>query len=325
MIKEQLSSLDSINLNLGSGTGLIMSVVLALIMFGIALGIKASTLKDIFVKPKSIITGLLLQWIGLPMVTFLLIMALNPYLTPMVSLGMILVASCPGGNISNFMSAFSRGNIELSVSMTAVSTVFAPAVTPLNFWFWGNLYLKFAALSGTMTIPHLVIPFTEIFRTVFIILGVPIILGMLTAHFFPKFAEKVKSPFNIFSIAVFFVMVLGMFIPNWRFFIDYIIFIFILVLIHNLCAFGTGYAGASLMKLPRKDRRSITIEVGIQNSGLGLTMLLNPSIFRPEIWNNPETGIMYGGMLFVTAWWGIWHIISGLTLSSIFRRYRIKE
>lgn len=325
MIQEQLSSLDSVNLNLGSGTGLIMSVVLALIMFGIALGIKASTLKDIFVKPKSIITGLLLQWIGLPLVTFLLIMVLNPYLTPMVCLGMILVASCPGGNISNFMSAFSRGNIELSVSMTAVSTVFAPAVTPFNFWLWGNLYLKFAALSGTMTIPHLVIPFVEIFRTVFVILGIPIILGMLTAHFFPKFAEKVKSPFNIFSIAVFFVMVLGMFIPNWRFFIDYIIFIFILVLIHNLCAFGTGYAGASLMKLPRKDRRSITIEVGIQNSGLGLTMLLNPSIFRPEVWNNPETGIMYGGMLFVTAWWGIWHIISGLTLSSIFRRYRIKE
>ncbi|MCQ2176038.1 MAG: bile acid:sodium symporter family protein [Bacteroidales bacterium] len=325
MIQEQLSSLDSVNLNLGSGTGLIMSVVLALIMFGIALGIKASTLKDIFVKPKSIITGLLLQWIGLPLVTFILIMVLNPYLTPMVSLGMILVASCPGGNISNFMSSFSRGNVELSVSMTAVSTVVAPVITPLNFWLWGNLYLKFAALSGTMTIPHLVIPFVEIFRTVFVILGVPIILGMLTAHFFPKFAEKVKSPFNIFSIAVFFVMVLGMFIPNWRFFIDYIIFIFILVLIHNLCAFGTGYAGASLMKLPRKDRRSITIEVGIQNSGLGLTMLLNPSIFRPEVWNNPETGIMYGGMLFVTAWWGIWHIISGLTLSSIFRRYRIKE
>ena len=325
MIKEQLLSLDSINLNLGSGTGLIMSIVLALIMFGIALGIKASTLKDIFVKPKSIITGLLLQWIGLPLVTFLLIMALNPYLTPMVSLGMILVASCPGGNISNFMSAFSRGNVELSVSMTAVSTVVAPVITPFNFWLWGNLYLKFAALSGTMTIPHLVIPFTEIFRTVFIILGIPIILGMLTAHFFPKFAEKVKSPFNIFSIVVFFVMVLGMFIPNWRFFIDYIIFIFILVLIHNLCAFGTGYAGASLMRLPRKDRRSITIEVGIQNSGLGLTMLLNPSIFRPEVWSNPETGIMYGGMLFVTAWWGIWHIISGLTLSSIFRRYRIKE
>ena len=79
------------------------------------------------------------------------------------------------------------------------------------------------------------------------------------------------------------------------------------------------------MKLPRIDRRSITIEVGIQNSGLGLTMLLNPAIFKPELWNNPETGVMYGGMLFVTAWWGIWHIISGLTLASLFRRRDLPE
>ena len=120
-------------------------------------------------------------------------------------------------------------------------------------------------------------------------------------------------------------MVLGMFIPNWQLFIKYIIFIFILVLVHNACAFGTGFSGATLMKLPRKDRRSITIEVGIQNSGLGLTLLLNPAIFKPEIWNNPATGIMYGGMLFVTAWWGIWHIISGLTLASIFRRKQLPE
>ena len=90
-------------------------------------------------------------------------------------------------------------------------------------------------------------------------------------------------------------------------------------------AFGTGFGGATLMRLPKKDRRSVTIEVGIQNSGLGLTLLLNPAIFKPEIWNNPETGIMYGGMLFVTAWWGIWHIISGLTLASIFRSKKLPE
>lgn len=319
MIREQLSSLDSVVLNLGSGTGVIMSIVLALIMFGIALGIKVETLKNVFVKPKSIITGVVLQWFGLPLVTFLIILAFNSFLTPMVCLGMLLVASCPGGNISNFMSSFAKGNVELSVSMTAVSTVGAPFITPLNFWLWGNLYLKFAALSG-LTIPQLVIPFSEVFRTVFIILGIPIVAGMLFAHYLPKITEKIKKPFSIFSIAVFIVMVLGMFIPNWRFFIDYIIFIFILVLIHNACAFGTGFLGATAMKLPRKDRRSITIEVGIQNSGLGLTMLLNPSIFKPEIWNNPETGILYGGMLFVTAWWGIWHIISGLTLATLFRK-----
>ncbi|MBQ0127449.1 MAG: bile acid:sodium symporter family protein [Bacteroidales bacterium] len=325
MIREQLASLDAVNLNLGSGTGVIMSIVLALIMFGIALGIDASTLKNIFIKPKSILTGLALQWFGLPLVTFILVMIFNPMLTPMVSLGMLLVASCPGGNISNFMSSFSKGNVELSVSMTAVSTVAAPFITPFNFWLWGNLYLKFASLRGTLTIPHLEIPFTEIFKTVFIILAIPIILGMLFAHYFPKATDKIKKPFSIFSIVVFIVMVLGMFIPNWKLFVGYIIFIFIIVLVHNATAFSLGFSGASLMKLPKRDRRSITIEVGIQNSGLGLTMLLNPAIFNPEIWNNPATGVMYGGMLFVTAWWGIWHIISGLTLASMFRRKEIVD
>ncbi len=320
MIRDQFASLDAIHLNLGSGTGLVMSIVLALIMFGVALGIKLSTLKDVFVKPRSILTGIGLQWIGLPIVTFIIIVVFNKMLSPMVALGMILVASCPGGNISNFMSSFAKGNVELSVSMTAVSTVFAPAVTPFNFWLWGNLYLKFAALTGTLTIPQLVIPFGEIFKTVFIILGIPIVLGMLCAHYFPNFTAKIKKPFSIFSIVIFIVMVLGMFIPNWQIFVAHALLIFCLVLVHNGCALGTGFGGASLMKLPRLDRRSITIEVGIQNSGLGLTLLLNPAIFRPEMWNNPETGIMYGGMLFVTAWWGIWHIIAGLTVASIFRR-----
>ena len=323
MIREQLASLDAVQLNLGSGTGLIMSIVLALIMFGIALGIKPQTLKDVFIHPKSILTGVLLQWVGLPVVTFLLIMIFHNWLTPMVALGMLLVASCPGGNISNFISSLSKANVELSVSMTAVATVCSPFVTPFNFWAWGNLYLKYASLAGVMAIPHLEIPFSEIFKTVFLILGIPIVLGMLFAHFFPKAAEKIKKPFSIFSIAVFIVMVLGMFIPNWQLFIKYIIVIFVLVLIHNACAFGTGYLGATAMKLPRLDRRAITIEVGIQNSGLGLTLLLNPTIFKPEVWCNPEIGVMYGGMLFVTAWWGIWHIISGLTLACIFRSKEI--
>ena len=325
MINEQLSSLDQVQLNLGSGTGLVMSIVLALIMFGIALGIKGKVLKDVFVHPKSILTGVILQWIGLPLVTFLLIVLFNHWLTPMVALGMLLVASCPGGNISNFISSLSKGNVELSVSMTAVATVFAPFITPFNFWAWGNLYLKYAALTNTLTIPQLEIPFSEIFKTVFIILGIPIILGMLFARYFPKATEKIKKPFSIFSIVVFIVMVLGMFVPNWQLFIKYIIFIFILVLIHNACAFGTGYLGSTAMRLPRRDRRSITIEVGIQNSGLGLTLLLNPTIFRPEIWCNPETGIMYGGMLFVTAWWGIWHIISGLGVAILFRSISIPD
>lgn len=312
--------LDTVSLNLGSGTGLVMSCVLALLMFGIAMGIRLDTLKKVFTRPKSILTGLILQWVGLPLVTFIMILLLSRWLTPMVALGMILVACCPGGNISNFMSSLSKGNVELSVSMTAVSTVCAPFLTPLNFWLWGNLFLKVAKLADLMSIPHLQIPFVEVFKTVVLILGIPLVCGMLFAHYFPKVAEKCKKPFSIFSIVVFFVMVIGMLIPNWQQIIHYVFLIFVVVLIQNAGAFGLGFAGATAMKLPFADRRSITIEVGIQNSGLGLTMLLNPTIFNPDVWLNPTTGVMYGGMLFVTAWWGIWHILSGLGVTFMFNR-----
>ena len=325
MIREQLASLDSVDIRLGGGTGLVLSIVLALIMFGIALNIRAESLKDVFSKPKSILTGVCLQWVGLPLVTFILIILLGKWITPMVALGMILVASCPGGNISNFMSSFSKANVELSVSLTAVSTIFAPIITPVNFWLWGNLYLKVANLSSMIEIPHLEIPFWDMFWQVFTILAIPIICGMLFARYLPGITKRITKGFSIFSLVVFFAMVLIMFIPNWDLFIKYIIFIFILVLLHNLCAFGTGWFGASALKLPARDRRTVTIEVGIQNSGLGLTLLLNPAIFKPELWNNPETGIMYGGMLFITAWWGIWHIISGLCLATIFRHHRLPE
>jgi len=324
-LREKLAVLDGVSLHLGNGTGLIMSVVLALIMFGIALNIKPETLKNVFVHPRSILTGLVLQWIGLPVITFLLIMIFGKFLTPMVALGLILVACCPGGNISNFMSSLSKGNVELSVSMTAVSTVFSPIVTPFNFWLWGNLFLKYAGNRMNVELPYLEIPFSEIFQTVFIILGIPIVCGILFARYFPNATKKMNKPFSIFSLAVFAVMVLGMFIPNWQIFIHYIFWVVIIVLIHNASAFGLGYTGAALMKLPIKDRRSLTIETGIQNSGLGLTLLLNPAIFDPKVWNNPETGMMYGGMLFVTAWWGIWHIISGLTVSTLFRRHKLPE
>jgi BASS family bile acid:Na+ symporter len=92
---------------------------------------------------------------------------------------------------------------------------------------------------------------------------------------------------------------------------------FVVVIVHNLCALSTGYGGATLFRLPKLDRRSLTIEVGIQNSGLGLILLFNDKIFDPAIWDNN------GGMVFITAIWGVWHIISGLITSSIFRRTKL--
>lgn len=317
-MKEQLEALNSISLNFGEGGMLIVNIILAFVMFGVALGIKPQTFKEVFTNPKSIITGVLLQWIGLPAVTFAVVLALSPVITPMVALGMILVASCPGGNISNFISSLAKGNIELSVSMTAVTTAFAPLITPLNFYFWGTLYSQIISIKTD--IPVLTIPFLPMLEQILLLLGVPIVLGLIFARYYPNATKKITRPAQIISILLFIGMVIVSFSQNFQIFLNNIFYVFIIVLIHNACALGTGYLGGKMLRVPTIDRRSLTIEVGIQNSGLGLILLFNPAIFPPEIWHGH-----YGGMLIVTAWWGIWHIISGLTVAYLFRRTPITK
>ena len=233
---------------------------------------------------------------------------------------MILVASCPGGNISNFITSLSRGNSELSVSLTAFNTAACVITTPLNFAFWGRMYLNFAGNHGIASLPELEIPLGEIFQSIFIIMGIPLVLGILCGQYLPKVTKILKKPLQYLSIAVFIAMVVIIFTGNMDVFLACIRYIFLIVFLHNLLALGIGFGTSTLMKLPYKDRRTLTIETGIQNSGLGLILLLNPNIF-------PETGAWAnnGGMLVITAWWGVWHIISGLTLAGLWRWRGRKE
>lgn len=317
-MKEQLEGLSDLTINFGEGGMMIVNIILAFVMFGVALGIKTSTFKEVFKKPKSVIVGVLMQWVGLPLVTFLVALALNQWITPMIALGMILVACCPGGNISNFISSLSKGNVELSVSMTAITTALAPIVTPFNFWFWGNLYAHIVSVK--QNIPELSIPFLPMLYQILLLLGVPIVLGLLFARRHPNATKKITKPAQALSILLFVGMVVVSFSQNWQIFIDNIIYVFFIVLLHNACALATGYFGGKLAKLPVRDCRSLTVEIGIQNSGLGLVLLFNPVIFPPEVWHQH-----YGGMLLITAWWGIWHIVSGLTVAYMFRRKPIEE
>lgn len=317
-MKEHLLSLDTLNINLGSGEMVIVNFILAFVMFGVALSIRVSTFKSILKKPKSVVIGLMLQWFGLPALTCLLTIALNPLITPMVALGMILVSSCPGGNVSNFLSSLSKGNVELSVSMTAITTLFASIITPFNFWFWGTHYCKFAAIRNN--IPTLDIPFSEMLSQIILILGFPIVLGLLCSHYFPKLSKKIIKPSQILSIICFVAMVvvsmtqvLSGFEQRWEVYAA-ILSALVIVVIHNLTALCAGYYGGKLVKAPTKDCRTLAIEIGIQNSGLALALLFNPAIFAPEQWKSN------GGMVIVAALWGIWHIISGLVISKIFRR-----
>lgn len=317
MDPEIIALIDAIDVNMNKVGMDIINIVLAFVMFGVALGIRPSSFLDIVRKPKSMVVGIICQIILLPAFTFLLTIIFKEQISPMVALGMLLVAACPGGNISNFITSFSRGNIELSVSLTAFNTAACIFTTPLNFSFWGNLYLNFA--EKRMILPELDIPFWEIFKTIIILLGIPLVLGCLCSHYLPKVADALKKPMQYLSIAFFAIMIILTFGNNIDAFMTCIRYIFLVVLAHNLLALGIGYGMGTICRTHYKDRRTLTIETGIQNSGLGLVLLFNPSIFNPEIWANN------GGMVVITAWWGVWHIISGLTLAYLWRARGRKE
>ncbi len=299
-----LQVLDDVKLNFSPGSLVVMNIILAFVMFGIALRMNITEFKDVIRKPKSFIVGVVSQLVLLPCVTFLLCLVLRPILSPSVALGMILVAACPGGNISNFITTMAKGNISLSVSLSAFSTLVCVIMTPFNFSFWGKLYSD----ASKLVMP-IEIDFWEMAQTVFILLGVPIVLGMLFARYFPKATQKLIKPMAIFSIVAFIGFIVIALAANFGYFMKYIHLIGLLVILHNAMALLTGYCAGRITRLSWKDLRSITIETGIQNSGLGLVLIFNPKLFN---------GL--GGMAFVAAWWGIWHIISGLGLAYFWRR-----
>ena len=319
MYADSMKAIDTLEVAMPGGSTL-LNIVLALVMFGVALGIKPRTFLDILKNPKSMIVGILCQILLLPALTLCLVMLLGDYITPMIALGMILVAACPGGNISNFITSLSRGNTELSVSLTAFNTALCIFTTPLNFAFWGKLYINYANNHNLTNIPELQIPLGDIFQSIFIIMGIPLVLGILCGHYYPKVTKILQKPLQNLSIIIFIVMVIFILKGNFDVFKQVIKFIFLIVFLHNLLALGIGFGTSTLLKLPYKDRRTLTVETGIQNSGLGLILLLNPNIF-------PETGAWAdnGGMLVITAWWGVWHIISGLTLAFLWRWKGRKE
>lgn len=308
MSPETTASIDAIQVTLNAGGMNTINIILAFVMYGVALGIHPGIFVEVFKKPKSVLLGMLCQLVLLPAFTCGLAILLSRWISPMMGLGMILVAACPGGNISNFMSSLGKANVELSVSLTAISTALAVLMTPFNFWLWGNAFLHFAAVHAD--IPTLAIPLWDVFKTIFILLGIPLGAGILTARYLPKVAVVLKMPLQWVSIVFFIAMVILSFAGNMEAFLQCIKYIFLVVLVHNLLALAIGYSVGTVAKVPRKDRRTLTIETGIQNSGLGLVLLLGTPLFA----NFPP----HGGMLVITAWWGIWHIISGLTVATIF-------
>jgi len=314
---EELLKLDPLRINFSSSGMHVINIILCFVMFGVALNIKVSQFSHLIKKPKLALIGLFSQLVALPAITFVLVIIFNQLITPSVAMGMILVAACPGGNISNFMSSYAKANTELAVGLTAASTLISTFTTPFNFSFWGGLYNQFISNHAGHMLQPLVIDNRQMFETVFLLLGIPLIIGVIFAHKLPVITGKIKKPIQNLSLLFFIAMIVVAFANNIHYFIHYILYIFIIVLVHNGMALTTGYSVASAFRLSDINRRTLTIETGIHNSGLGLLLLFNPKIFPPQL--------QIGGMIFVVAWWGIWHIVSGLSIAGYWHRHVLKN
>ncbi len=279
---------------------MVVNVAIGLMMLGVALDLRVEDFKRVVRAPGSLAIGLVAQFLLLPAFTFLLLLVLRPH--PSIALGMILVAACPGGNLSNIMTYLARGNVAISVGMTAISTVAAIVMTPLNLTVWGSLNPDTRPILEQVRLSPV-----EVLVTVFLILGVPLLLGLGLARAFPGLAAVVRRPFKIFALVFFVVIVAVALVRDWDNFVHVIGLVAFAVFLHNALALSLGYFSARLFGRPEADRRAIAIEVGIQNSGLGLVLVFN---FFAGL----------GGMAVVVAWWGIWHIIAGLTVAGWFSR-----
>ena len=300
-----MNQVDDLILNFDPSSLILLNVILAIIMFGVSLDLKLDDFKRILRNPKGPIIGLIAQFLLLPAFTFGLTLLIKP--APSIALGMILVSSCPGGNISNFFTNYAKGNTALSVSMTSISTVLAIFMTPINLHLWGGFNPETAALLTKVNIS-----FWDMLLTIFVILGIPLILGMYFATKKPKIAKKLREPFKYASIIFFIGFVIAAFSKNLDNFLTYIKYVMYIVAVHNIVALLLGYFSAKFGKLSERDRRAITMEVGIQNSALGLILIFN-------FFNG------LGGMALITAWWGIWHIIAGLALGTYWSRRKIPQ
>lgn len=292
--------IDQVRLNFNPQTLFLLNCVLGLVMLGVSLELRMEDFRVALRMPRALVIGLVAHHLIFPAATYLLVLALQP--RPSIALGMILVAACPAGNISNFLTHYGRGDAALSISISTASTLLAIIMTPANFAFWGGLYPPAQAILREVAVNPL-----EMLVHVFLLLGLPLAVGLGVSAKWPAFVDKVHKPMRMFSLAVFILFVVAALGANWNYFVLYVGTVVGVVFLHNAGALALGYGIAAALRLPERARRAVSFECGIQNSGLGLILIFN---FFAGL----------GGMAIVAAWWGVWHIVAGLSLATYWAR-----
>lgn len=293
-------NIDDIKINFDSSGLWVLNIAIAIIMFGVALSITIDDFKRLFKNPKIVFVGILSQFILLPAATFLAIILLEPH--PSFALGMMMIAACPGGNVSNFFSKMAGGNAALSVSLTAFATLICIFMTPFNLQFWGSLYEPTNIILKSVELNWM-----DLLKLVSLILGIPLVAGMLIKNYHSEMAIKIEKVLKPISMSVFIILIFVAFSQNLDIFISYIHHVIFLVIFHNIFAFILGFYTSKIFGLNKKDCKTISMETGIQNGGLGLLLIFG---FFDGL----------GGMALLAAFWGIWDVFSGMALATFWGR-----
>ena len=300
-----MGELDAVRIDFSPEALTILNGVLALLMFSIALDIRIADFRELLRQPRPAVIGLGSEYVFLPLLTLGLIYGFVE--EPSIALGMVLLSVCPGGSVSNYATYLAKANTALSVMLTAVTTLGAAVVTPVAFAFWQG-WLP-ATLQRQLSLS---LDFWDMATTVFFLVLVPVLVGVGLNEFRPAWANRLRKPFKILSGIIFVTFVCIAIYGNLSQIGRYVKVVFWLTAAHNGLALLGGYVIARLAGLSAPNRRTVSLETGLQNSGLGMTLVFT---FFPQ----------YGGMAIVLAWWGIWHLVTGFGLAYLWGKRPPKE
>ncbi len=279
---------------------IVLSLVLATMVFSVALELQLDDFLRVARSPKAVVVGLIPQFILLPVGTWAATLVLD--LPPNVEAAMILVAACPGGSLSNVVTHFGRGNTALSVSISAVASLIALFATPFNFSWMVATNPATAGWLQTLNIDP-----SDIWISLFALLALPLALGLTLTRRLPDFSARIRKPLGNFSlIALLAFIVLGL-IKERQLLTLGLLPTLGLVVVHNASGLLMGWVTSGVMGLNTADRRAVTIEGGMQNAGLALGIIAVQ--FNADL-----------GMVIIASLWGIWHIVSGMSLALLWRR-----
>jgi BASS family bile acid:Na+ symporter len=284
---------------------IVLSLVLATMVFSVALELRLADFLGVARAPRAVVAGLVPQFLLLPLATWAITMVLD--LPPNTEAAMILVASCPGGALSNVVTHLGRGNTALSVSISAVASVLALVLTPFNFT-W--MVTANPATAGWLR--QLAIDASDIWFSLFVLLALPMTLGLLFAHRFPVATARIRRPLARASVAALLLFIAAGLVRDRHLLTAALLPQLGLVIGHNALGLALGWLGATAFGVSVRDRRAITIEGGMQNSGLALGIIAVQ--FDADL-----------GMVIIASLWGIWHVVSGLTLATIWRRQDVRS